>query len=193
VTQKAEGLPDLSHHCSSPVGKALPNSLTCGTESLWYAVHVKPNFEHVSARLLRDKGFDEYLPVYRSRRRWSDRFKDIDMPLFPRYLFCRMVHSERTQVLSTPGVVAIVACGTEPISVPESEIEAIRIVLRSGLGVQPCPFINLGDRVDVREGPLAGVTGVVIAFKNELLLVVSVPILQRSVSVELRRDWLAVC
>jgi transcription antitermination factor NusG len=157
----------------------------------WYAICAKPNFEHVSARLLRSKGFDEYLPVYRSQRRWSDRVKEIDVPLFPRYLFGRMVQSERTPVLSTPGVQSIVSFGPEPIPIPESEIQAVRILLLSGLGAQPCPFINVGDRVNVKEGPLAGVSGIVIARKNELRLVVSVSLLQRSVSVELNRHWVA--
>ena len=185
VTEKAEGLPDSSRHKCSPAVDAL-----C---KLWYAIRVKPNFEHVSARLLRDKGFDEYLPVYRSRRRWSDRVKEIDVPLFPRYLFCRMVHSERTPVLATLGVVSIVSCGPDAIPVPESEIQAVRTLLRSGLGAHPYPFISAGARVRVNEGPLAGVTGTVIARKNDLRLVVSVPLLQRSLSVELKREWVAAC
>jgi transcription antitermination factor NusG len=159
----------------------------------WYAIHVKPNFETVTARVLRMKGFDEYLPVYRSQRRWSDRLKEVDAPLFPRYLFCRMEHWERAPILSTPGVVSIVSCGTDPIPVPESEIEAVRTLLNSGLGAQPYPFINVGDQVKVSEGPLAGVTGIVIARKNEFHLVVSVPLLQRSVSVVLERQWIVAC
>ena len=186
MTDKAGGLSELRPN-NSTVAVSLPEPAGLP----WYAIRAKPNFEHVSARLLRAKGFDEYLPVYRSRRRWSDRFKEIDVPLFPRYFFCRMVQSERTPVLSTPGVQSIVSCGPEPIPIPESQIRAVRILLFSGLGAQPCPFINVGDRVDVNEGPLAGLSGIVIARKNELRLVVSVPLLQRSVSVELNRDWLA--
>jgi transcription antitermination factor NusG len=104
-----------------------------------------------------------------------------------------MVHLERTPVLSTPGVVSILSCGTAPIPVPESEIQAVRTLLGSGLGAQPCPFINVGDQVKVKQGPLAGVTGIVIARKNEFHLVVSVPLLQRSVSVVLERHWIVAC
>jgi transcription antitermination factor NusG len=168
--------------------------VTGGYNLPFYAIRVKPNFEHVSARLLREKGMDEYLPVYRSRRRWSDRLKEIEVPLFPRYLFCRMAHSDRALVLSTMGVASIVSCGPDPIPVPESEIEAVRIVLRSGLGAKPCPFINVGDRVNVKEGPLAGVAGIVITRKNDFRLAVSVTLLQRSVVVELQRGWVvAAC
>jgi transcription antitermination factor NusG len=155
----------------------------------WYAIRVKPNFEHVSARLLRGKGFDEYLPMYCSRRRWSDRVKEIEVPLFPQYIFCRIGHSERPLVLSTRGVVSIVSCGRYGIPVPESEIQALRTLLGSGLTPEPCPFVNVGDRVSVKQGPLAGIAGIVIIRKGELHLVASVPVIERSVSVKVERDW----
>jgi transcription termination/antitermination protein NusG len=192
VTEKAEGLPiSLRHSSTPPLGSSeMPSQ--CRDLS-WYAIRVKPNFEHVSTRLLRDKGFDEYLPLYRSRRRWSDRVKEIELPLFPRYLFCRMLRSQRTPVLSTPGVVCIVSCGSDPIPIPESEIHAIRILLHSGLPAKAAPFVNVGDRISIKQGPLAGVTGIVIAHKSEFRLVVSIPLLQRSVSVELNRAWVEAC
>jgi transcription antitermination factor NusG len=176
-----------------PVLPAPPKRVNGFHDLSWYAVYVKPNFESLSARLLRDRGFDEYLPAYRARRRWSDLIKEIEIPLFPRYLFCRMAHSDRTAVLSTPGVVSIVSRGSDPVPVAENEIHAVRTLLRSGLAPEPRPFINVGDRVRVKQGPLAGITGILIARKSELRLVVSIPLLQRSVSVELERDWLAAC
>ena len=176
-----------------PFSQAVPTAASRRPDLPWYAIRVKPNFEHVSTRLLRDKGFDEYLPVYRSRRRWSDRVKEIEVPVFPRYLFCRMMHSERTPVLSTPGVLSIVSCGPDPIPVPENEIQAVRILLRSGLAAEPWPFVHVGNRIRIEKGPFASITGIVIAHKDHFRLVVSVTMLQRSVSVELERDWVAVC
>jgi transcription antitermination factor NusG len=193
VTENAGGLPDSSRHNGSAAAEPRPNLRIQDAEAAWYAVCVKPNFEHVSARLLHDKGFEQYLPVYRCRRQWSDRVKDIEVPLFPRYLFCRMLRSQRSPVLSTPGVLSIVSCGPEPSVVPETEIQAVRILLRSGLVTQPSPFLDVGDRVRVRQGPLAGITGIVTARKNELHLVVSVALLQRSVTVELKHSWVTGC
>jgi len=100
-----------------------------------------------------------------------------------------MVRLERAPVLSTPGVVSIVSFGADPIPIPDVEIHGVRTMLRSGLAAEPCVFVNVGDRVSVKQGPLAGVSGIVIALKGKLRLVVSVPLLQRSVSAELDRDW----
>ena len=189
MTEKAEGMSISLRHHALVEKEAQPAASSASLDLPWYVIRVRPNFEHVSSRLLRDKGFDEYLPLYRSRRRWSDRVKEIEVPLFPRYLFCRMVHLQRGSVLSTPGVVSIISCGPDPIPVPECEIDAIRILLCSGLPAQPWPFVKVGDRVSVRHGPLTGITGIVIARKNDFRLVVSVSLLQRSVSVELERHW----
>jgi transcription antitermination factor NusG len=176
-----------------PFSQAVPTAASRRPDLPWYAIRVKPNFEHVSTRLLRDKGFDEYLPAYHSRRRWSDRVKEIEVPVFPRYLFCRMMHSERTPVLSTPGVLSIVSCGPDPIPVPENEIQAVRILLGSGLAAEPWPFVHIGNRIRIKKGPFAGITGIVIAGKGQFRLVISITLLQRSVSVELERDWVVVC
>jgi transcription antitermination factor NusG len=156
----------------------------------WYAIRVQSRFEAVASAILRGKGYEEYLPVYRSRRRWSDRVKQIDLPLFPGYFFCRLdVCGRLLPVLTTPGVIAIVGVGKTPIPVAEDEIDAIQAVLRSGLAAQPWPFLNVGEKVLIERGPFAGVEGIVLTTERKYRLVVSVAILQRSVAVEIDRDW----
>ena len=156
----------------------------------WYAVQVQSRLASVASATLRGKGYEEFLPLYRSRRRWSDRIKELELPLFPGYLFCRCNVSDRLMpILSTPGVISIVGAGKTPVPVDDEEIEAIRAVLRSGLVVQPWPFLSVGSKVYIEGGPLAGVEGIVSNMDKVYRLVVSVSLLQRSVAVEIDREW----
>jgi transcription antitermination factor NusG len=137
---------------------------------------------------LQNKGYEPYLPVCRSRRRWSDRVVHIDQPLFPGYVFCRFEANKRLPVITTPGVVSIVGFGNEPVPIPDAEIEAIQTIMQSGLATEPCPFLREGQRVRVTHGSLKNVEGILIKKKADWRLVVSVNMLQRSVSVELDGD-----
>lgn len=156
----------------------------------WFALHVRPRSERSVASLLRYKGFTEFLPLYRTRRRWSDRFKEVEMPLFPGYLFCRFDPEHRLPVLLTPGVDFIVGLGKVPVPVEETEIEAIQAVLNSGLGLEPCAYLQEGEWVRIMNGPLCGVEGIFLEVKNQHRLLVSVTMLHRSVAVEIDRSWL---
>jgi transcription antitermination factor NusG len=156
----------------------------------WHAIRVRSRFEYTTSTLLHDKGFEQFLPVYRSRRRWSDRVKEVDMPLFPGYVFCRFDASAPLRVLNTPGVVHIVSAGRTPIPVDESEISALQDMCCSGLPLQPWPYLEVGRSVCVERGPLAGTEGVVIEMKGQFRLVVSISMLQRSVAAEIDRDWI---
>src|SRR5688572_2156036 len=107
------GAPDIARHCAT-------------AEHLWYAVRVKHNFEKTSAASLAARGFEQFVPTYTEKRRWSDRIKVCECPLFPGYFFCRMDPRCRTPVLATPGVVGIVSCGAQLLSISEEEIESVR-------------------------------------------------------------------
>jgi transcription antitermination factor NusG len=155
----------------------------------WFALRVKSNREKVVADAVQWKGYETFLPLYQSRRRWSERYKDVSLPLFPGYVFSRFDIHDRLPLLIVPGVVNVVRLGKVPIAVDDTEIDDVRTLVASGLGVQPWPFLGLGERVSVEEGPLRGVTGVVTAFKGALQLVVSIALLQRSVAVAVDRRW----
>jgi transcription antitermination factor NusG len=139
------------------------------------------------------KEYEVFMPSYQSKRAWSDRTKVVECALFPGYLFCRMDLRRRVPLLDTPGVTSIVGVGKYAMPVPEDEIAAIRKVVASGLPVSPSQFLKVGQFVYINQGPLAGVEGIVIASKNRSRLVVSVEMLQRSVTVEIENHWAEPC
>jgi transcriptional antiterminator RfaH len=161
---------------------------TIGSEFPWYGVRTRSNCERIVSTGLQNKGFGAYLPVYHSRRRWSDRVVDSQLPLFPGYVFCRFDASKRLPVVSTPGVVSVIGFGNDPAPIPDHEIQAIETILKSGLATEPCPFLREGQRVRVTHGSLKDVEGILVKKKADWRLVVSVTMLQRSVSVELDGD-----
>lgn len=154
----------------------------------WYAIRVRSRFENSVATLLQGKGYESFLPFYNVRRRWSDRFKVTKLPLFPGYLFCRFNPSDRLPVLTVPGIVHIIGAGNIPLPVDEAEIAAIQAAVQSGLPRQPWPVLQAGDRVKVVGGPLAGIEGILLNFKGQKRLVLSVTLLQRSVAVEINEE-----
>lgn len=151
----------------------------------WFALRVKPRHEKTAAWALRLKGFEEFLPLYRARSRWSDRIKELELPLFPRYIFCKFTPPERLRVLTTPGVQVVVGNGSTPVPVAAAEIAAIEAIIESGVAAQPWPFLLAGHLVRIVAGPLAGLEGVLLEVKNQFRLLVSVTLLQRSVAVEI--------
>ncbi|MBN9662333.1 MAG: hypothetical protein J0H49_29310 [Acidobacteria bacterium] len=138
---------------------------------------------------LRERGFEEFTPSYRVERQWSDRIKSIDQPLFPGYVFCRLNVNDRMPVLTVPGVVGLVGIGKQPVSIAELEMERVRTMVRSGVAVSPWPFLKEGDSVLIERGPLAGLEGILQRLKGKLRIVVSVSLLQRSVSAEIDTSW----
>jgi transcription antitermination factor NusG len=154
----------------------------------WYAMQLRPRFEKIVALHLRHKGYEEYLPMYRSRRQWSDRVKEIDLPLFPGYIFCKFDATDRLPILVIPGVKSVVSFGGAPVTVEEHEISAIQTVINSGLTCGPWPYLSSGMRVRVRYGPLRGLEGFVVEVKNTYQLIISVTLLSRAVSVTIERD-----
>ena len=150
----------------------------------WYAVRTKSNREKSVSTLLEARGLQLYLPLYRTRRQWSDRVVETSLPLFPGYVFCRLDSCLCSPVICTPGVVSILSFGGKPAPVPDGEIKAIENVLCSGLDAEPCPFIHEGQRIRLQRGPLAGLEGILVQKKSNWRVVVSVEMLQRSLSVE---------
>lgn len=157
----------------------------------WYALRVKSNRERVTTEALKGKGFVVCLPFYRERSRRTDRIQTIELPLFPGYLFCSFDVSNRLPILTVPGVVHIVSIGKTPQPVDETEMAAVFAVIKSGLRVMPAPYLPVGQRILLERGPLSGVEGVIVAHKNEEQFIVSVSLLQRSIAVQVDRDWIS--
>jgi transcription antitermination factor NusG len=156
----------------------------------WYAVKVRTKGESLVGTLLQRKEYEVFLPTYQESRKYSDRIKKVDAPLFPGYLFCRLDAAHRLPILTTPGVDYILGNNGEPEPLPEEEIEAIQRVLRSGASARPWPFLKTGSRVRVEIGAFAGVEGILLTERGADRLVLSISLLQRSVSVEIDRTWI---
>jgi transcription antitermination factor NusG len=157
----------------------------------WYALQVRPRYEKIIASTLLFKGYEGFLPLYCQRSRWSDRVKEVHLPLFSGYLFCRFDLNKRLPILVTPGVMRIVGIGKTPYPVDEGEIAALKAIILSGLQAQPWTYLSIGQKVRIELGALAGVEGILTAIKGSSNLVVSVSLLQRSVAVEINKDWVA--
>ena len=158
-----------------------------GSGMNWYAIVVKPQAERVVEVLLGQKNYETFFPVVSTERRWSDRTKRVDVALFPGYVFCRFDHDRRLPIMTTPGVREIVGFGRHAAPVDDAELTALRIVLASGASVERCDYLQAGDAVEVTKGPMQGLRGSLLEVKGSCRVVLSVELLQRSVSVEMDR------
>lgn len=158
-------------------------------EHSWFALRIRTRHERIVASALYEKGYEVFLPLYYTRRQWSDRIKEMALPLFPGYLFCRFDMQKRLPVLVTPGILHVVGIGKAPVALGEHEIAAIQSIVASRLRAEPWPFLEIGQRLRIERGPLMGVEGILVARKKPFRLVVSVTLLQRSVAVEINHDW----
>jgi transcription antitermination factor NusG len=151
----------------------------------WFALQVRGRRELAVAEYLRGQGYEWFLPLYKCKKLWSDRIKEVESPLFPGYLFCRFDPQLRLPILKTPGVIQIVGNNRQPAPVDEHEIAAIQTLVATGARNQPWPFLEVGDKVRIESGPLSGLEGLLVEFRGSHRLVISVTLLQRSVAVEL--------
>lgn len=151
----------------------------------WFALQVAPRAEKKVAASLVYKGYECFLPLYKASRRWSDRNKIVELPLLPGYVFCRMLEASSGFVLATPGTVRIVSFGGKAYPVSETEIVSLQQIVRSGVGAIPfVPFLRIGQRVEVKSGPLMGVSGIVLQIKNHRRLILSVDLVMKSIAVD---------
>ena len=151
----------------------------------WFRLQVNSRKENWIFAHLVVQGYECFLPKYKSVRKWSDRRKEIESPLFPGYLFCRFNPLERLPILKTPGVMEIVGCNRKPIAIDEQEIQAIQRMMESSLVRQPWPYLEVGQQVRIQSGALRGLVGILVALKGNYRLVLSVTLLKRSVAVEI--------
>jgi len=162
-----------------------PEAKTATMTYPWFALQVRVRRESSVADYLGGLGYEWFLPLYKSRKRWSDRIKEVKSALFPGYLFCRFNQHDRLPILKTPGVVQIVGFNRIPAAVDETEISALQTLMATGVANQPCRFLEIGEKVRIESGPLRGLEGILMDFKGHHRLVLSVTLLQRSVAVEI--------
>ncbi len=155
------------------------------TDGPWCALYTRHQHEKTVATILSTKGLQVFLPTYRTVHRWKDRNKQLELPLFPSYLFFKYEADRRIQILSTPGVHMILTTGNAPAVIPNEEIAALQRAAESPLRMEPHPFLKYGDTVRIKSGPLAGLEGFVSRKKDAFRLVLSVEMLGRSAAVEI--------
>jgi transcription antitermination factor NusG len=151
----------------------------------WYALFTRHQHEKSVVFALSNKNHEVYLPLYHSVRRWQDRDKQLWLPLFPCYVFIREGMDRQLQILTTPGVIHIVKWGGRPAVVPKHQLNAIRQIIESCPKVETHAYLQSGDRVRVKTGPLIGLEGILTRKKGVASLVISMEMLGRSAAVEI--------
>jgi transcription antitermination factor NusG len=154
----------------------------------WFAAYTTPRHEKHVAEMLAERNIESFLPLYRTVRQWKKSSPiTLEMPLFPCYLFVHIRRAARGAVLGLPGVVSIVGSPKEPWPLPQLEIEALRLGVQTGK-VGPHPYLNVGDRVRIKAGSMAGVEGILVRRRNQMRFVLTLEAIMRSVSIEVDAD-----
>ena len=158
----------------------------------WFAVHTRSRHEVKVYEQLFQKNIEVFLPMYSSIRRWSDRRKRIMLPLFSGYLFVHIpwTPEARLQVLKTYGIARLVSDQDKPAPIPDEQILAIQRLVSEKYAVEPCLFLEVGRKVEIRRGSLKGLQGILVRKKGSYRFVVSVHLIRQSVSVEIDAEEL---
>src|SRR5579872_2904391 len=154
----------------------------------WYALYTCARHEKRIAEQIERRSLPCFFPLYRSMRRWADRRKELQLPLFPGYVFVRLGLQRKLNVLQIPGVVHIVSFDGRPAEVPVEEIDRWRTRLSGAAGIEPHPYLQKGRRVRVRRGAMQGLEGIVTRRKGHCRVVFSIDLIQRSVAIELEEE-----
>lgn len=154
----------------------------------WFAVYTTSRHEKRVAQHLEQRQIEHFLPVYRAQHRWKDGSRvSLDLPLFPGYVFVRIVAHDRVGVLEVPGVVSMIGTGSRPVPLPDFEME----ILRSGLDptrAEPHPLLTVGQKVRIKVGALSGLEGIVVRRKSGFRVVLTLDLLMQSIAIEVDGD-----
>jgi transcription antitermination factor NusG len=152
----------------------------------WYAAYTCARREKSVARQLEERSIGCFLPLYEKMSRWKDRRMKVQLPLFAGYVFVRLSSKDKLRALQVPGMVRLVGFNGHPTPLPDDEMEALRNGLSASLHAEPCPYLQIGRRVRIQSGPLAGLEGSLLRKKSGLRFVVSLHLIQRSMIVEVQ-------
>jgi transcription antitermination factor NusG len=154
----------------------------------WFALQVKVRWEGSTAAFLSGKGYETFVPSFRTKRRWGGGIQEVSTTLFPGYVFCHFDAQKRLPILVTPGVVSVVGRGRVPVPLEDAEILAVRAAVSSGFRLEPWPYLEIGQRVRIEDEALRGLEGILIDFRGGHRIIVSVSLLRRSVAMEIDRS-----
>lgn len=150
----------------------------------WYALYTCPRHEKCVAHQIEERSIKCFLPLYRSVRRWKDRRKELELALFPGYVFVHLALKDRLRILQLPSVVRLVSFNGQPAVLPDAAIEELRQRLAGGRRIEPHPYLGVGRRVRVCAGPMQGLEGIIVRRKDRCRIVFSLDLIMRSVAVE---------
>jgi len=167
------------------VGTESRDTITTAPQAAWYAAYTCAKHEKRVAQQLEERRIESFLPTYESIRRWKDRKKVLELPLFPSYIFVQIDAHNRLELLRLPGVLGLVTFQGKPAVVASAEIQNLRQGLSGRRVVHPHPYLKEGRRVRVRSGAMAGVEGVLVRRRDRSRVVLTISMLQRSVSIDI--------
>jgi len=153
----------------------------------WYALLTRARHEKIVAHRLRERGITAFLPLVAQVRRWSDRRKTVEFPLFSCYVFAKLSPTSegRLTALRIDGVFSLVGTRGEGTPIPDEQIDAVRRLIEERLPWHSHPFLKIGQRVRIRSGALDGVEGILVSRSGESTLVVAIDAIQRSLAVRI--------
>ena len=154
------------------------------SELLWYAGYTASRHEKRVAEHFVQRGVEHFLPLYETIHRWNNGRHRVQLPLFPGYIFVRMALRDRLRVIEVPGFVRLVGFNSLPCPLPESDINKMKDALNKGVLAEPYPYLTVGTRVEIRNGPMQGMTGILLRRQNKCRVVISVDLIMRSMAVE---------
>ena len=158
--------------------------VTSESQMFWYAAYTSSRHEKTVAEHLRQREVECFLPLYETVRRWNNGRHRVQLPLFPSYVFVRMGLRDKLRVLQVPGLAQLVSFQGSPAVLPDSEIETLRSALAAGVPAQPYRYLNVGSKVEICNGPLQGLRGILLRHQGQFRVVVSVEMIMRSIVVE---------
>ncbi|ACU61068.1 UpxY family transcription antiterminator [Chitinophaga pinensis] len=159
-------------------------------DTKWYVAYTRANFERKVAKDIVDQQIEHYLPLRRETRKWSDRLKQIEVPLFPNYIFVKIKLQHKVNILGIPGVLSLVSFSGQPVSVSEREIQHIRKIEERGQDIALEYYYCVGDRVRITQGIFTGMEGILLRKSGQMRFVLKLPAISQAVSVEIEGDQL---
>lgn len=154
------------------------------TVAHWYAFYTRPRFEKKVDLMLREKGLESYLPLRTVHRRWSDRWKKVEQPLFSCYVFVKIALRDKIYAVQTDGVVRMVSFNGTPSPIPDDEINAVKNVLEHADSFETTHYLAIGQMVEVIRGSLEGIRGTLVEHRGQKRLLVAIEQIRQAISVE---------
>jgi transcription antitermination factor NusG len=163
------------------------------SEPRWYAAYTYSHHEKRVAAQLQERAILHFLPLYQIVRNWRNGRAHLQLPIFPGYVFVRIVRTDRVRVLEIASIVRLVGTASGPIAIPEAEIGALQRGWSSSIQAEPYPYLTVGSRVRIRDGPFSGAEGFFVRTKQKCKVVISLETIMRSVALEIDASDVEPC